>query len=153
MRDLFLAMPLIELYNNRKGGIVMGLFHFSSMVIALIFVATPASAANWVYAGENTFKSAWYYDAETIQRTGSKVKVRLKIEHPQDDKAGRAETKENSIYDCDRKQITIVYFQVLYKDGEKKVFDVPLSQQLPANVVPESIWDTTLRAVCAATGN
>ena len=118
---------------------------------ALSLAATPAFAANWVYVGTLDSGTDIHYDADTIRRSGNQVTVWDKLDHSRDKKFEERERKRQYRYDCAERTVTLLASIAYYPDGTNKSFTWKKYEQEPRPVVPETVAERTLEAVCAAT--
>ena len=68
----------------------------------------PAYAANWVYVTISDSNAVWYYDSDTIQRSGNQVSVWLKIDHSRDKTVKHRESKGRYRLDCEMTTNTLL---------------------------------------------
>jgi hypothetical protein len=115
------------------------------------FLGTPVAAASWVYVGENSNGAVIYYDADTIQRSGDQITVWTKWNHSRNRTVRYREAKNRDRFDCEERTITLIAYTNYYPDGKVETFNIPTYGQEDDPVTPESIGETILETVCAAT--
>ena len=119
---------------------------------ALVMVATPAFAANWVYVGTNVRNAVHFFDADTIRRSGNQVTFWEKRDHSRDQTVKYREQKTRYRIDCGERTHKLLNAIEYYPDGRTESFDFFGASEQKAHVaVPESIMEAMLEAVCAAT--
>jgi len=118
---------------------------------ALVMAATPAFAANWVYVATNDVGSDYYYDSDTIQRSGNQVMVWERWDHSRDKKTKERERKVRFRYDCAEKTSTLLDVIMYYPDGTNGSVTFATYEQKPHPLAPETAGEDKLEAVCAAT--
>lgn len=91
------------------------------MSLALVPIA-PAFAANWVYLAESTSNAVYYYDSETIRRSGNQVTVWVKGDHSRDKTVKMRESKARYRYDCAERTSTLLQLVDYYPDGKIETF-------------------------------
>ena len=120
---------------------------------ALVLAATPAFAANWVYITSVKSGTFHYYDADTIRRSGNYVTVWEKRDHSFDKTVKARETKTQIRFNCAERTLTVLDFTKYYPDGKTETTTVPRYQHEVQSVIPDTIGETILKAVCAATAS
>jgi hypothetical protein len=118
---------------------------------ALVMAAAPAFAANWVYVTTHANGADYYYDSDTIQRSGSQVTVWRKLDHSRNKTVKYREEKSQYRYDCSRRTYTLLNIITYYPDGKVESFTWKAHEQEIESVVPETVSEAVLEAVCAAT--
>jgi hypothetical protein len=113
-----------------------------------VMPAAPAYAANWVYVTTSNQKADFYYDSDTIQRSGNIVTVWEKY-----DLSRVATTKERTRisryrYDCAERTSTLLALNVYYPNGEVKSFTYKAYEQEEEAVAPDTVTEAVLEAVC-----
>jgi hypothetical protein len=113
-----------------------------------VMPAAPAYAANWVYVTTSNQKADFYYDSDTIQRSGNIVTVWEKY-----DLSRVATTKERTRisryrYDCAERTSTLLASNVYYPNGEVKSFTYKAYEQEEEAVAPDTVTEAVLEAVC-----
>ncbi len=115
--------------------------------LALMPIA-PAYAVNWIYVDADADNTVLYYDADTIQRSGDQVLVWVRYDHSRNKTEKARETKVRAIYDCAARTFISRAVIRYFPNGNVEPFEVPSYQQRPFSVVPGSIAETLLEAVC-----
>ena len=123
-------------------GALLGVVCFALTPIA------PAYAANWVYVDADADNTVVYYDADTIQRSGDQVLVWVRYDHSRDKTEKARETKVRAIYDCAARTFISRAAITYFPNGNVDTFEVPSYQQRSFSVVPGSIAEALLEAVC-----
>jgi hypothetical protein len=119
--------------------------------IALIMAVTPAFAANWVYVTTDVNDTDFYYDADTIVRSGNQVTVWEKFDHSRDKTMKERERKRRHRYDCAQRTITLLNSITYYPDGKINSFTWNTYEQETKPIVPDTVGEAKFEAVCAAT--
>jgi hypothetical protein len=115
--------------------------------LALMPIA-PVYAANWVYVTESRNKAVFYYDSDTIQRSGNRVTVWEKTDHSRDKTVKHRETVVRYRYECAGRTKTILDTNVYFPNGEIKSFTSKAYEQEELAIPPDSVWEDMLEAVC-----
>ena len=126
-------------------------FNSLGAAIALTITATPAFAANWVYLTTTNNGTDIYYDADTIVRSRNQVTVWEKWDHSSDKTRKERERRIQWRYDCAERTITLLHSINYYPDGTSRTFPVATYEQETNPLVPGTIGEGTLEAICAAT--
>ena len=119
----------------------------SAIGLALMPIA-PAFAVNWIYVDADADNTVVYYDADTIQRSGDQVLVWVRYDHSRDKTEKARETKVRAIYDCAARTFISRAAITYFPNGNVDTFEVPSYQQRSFSVVPGSIAEALLEAVC-----
>ncbi|MEA3031850.1 MAG: hypothetical protein QOG13_3175 [Sphingomonadales bacterium] len=119
------------------------------LLAALATVATPAEAADWRYLTANAVGGQVYYDATSIQRTGNKARLWIRVDHSRDRSTRAREVRELWSYDCGA-QTTLALSSISYLPNgailaQRVLADDPFDY---TPVIPESIAETAMRLVC-----
>lgn len=96
---------------------------------ALVMAATPATAANWVYVLTSSKGTVYYYDADTIQRSGNQVTVWEKWDHSRDKTVKERETKVRYRYNCAERTGTLLQLTQYYPNGKFETITVKTHEQ------------------------
>ena len=115
--------------------------------LALMPIA-PAYAANWIYVIEDVKGTVFYYDADTIQRSGNQVTVWEKWDHSRNRTIKEREDKVLNRYYCLERTFTILNWVGYYPDGTNKSFTWGTYQQTADPIVPETSGELMFKAVC-----
>jgi len=118
---------------------------------AFLMAATPAFAANWVYVTTHDNGADYYYDSDTIQRSGNQVTVWRKLDHSRNNAVKYREEKDQYRYDCSRRTYTLLSAIIYYPDGKVEAFTWQTHEQEITPIAPETVSEVVLEAVCAAT--
>lgn len=118
---------------------------------ALAMVATPAFAANWIYVAENGNGAVFYYDTETMQRSGNEVTVWQRQDYSRDRTQKAREGRMLKRYNCVARTVTLISGINYFPNGTSESFDIPHFRQEASSIVPETMAEGVLQAVCAAT--
>jgi hypothetical protein len=121
--------------------------------IALVMAATPAFAANWVYVTTHNNGADYYYDSDTIQRSGNQVTVWRKLDHSRNKTVKYREEKSQYRYDCSRRTYTLLNIIIYYPDGKVESFTWKTHEQEIEPIAPETVSEAVLEAVCAVTAS
>ena len=119
--------------------------------IALVMVATPAFAVNWVYVSSSNAGTDYYYESDTIQRSGNQVTVWEKGDHSRDKTVKQREKKVWYRYDCAERTSTLLQLTKYYPDGKIEMVTWKTYEQEPQAIIPGTIGEVQFEAVCAAT--
>ena len=114
---------------------------------ALVLVATPAFAANWVYV-TNSRGAYFYYDSATIQHSGNGVTVWEKYDFSRDKTVKQRETKALYRYNCADRARTLLTYTNYFPDGKIEVFNIQTYQQQEQAAAPDTVAEKMLEAVC-----
>ncbi|MFM7008200.1 MAG: surface-adhesin E family protein [Betaproteobacteria bacterium] len=120
----------------------------STIGLSLSLGATPAFAANWVYVGESVNNAVWYYDADSIQRSGDQVTVWKKLDHSRDRTTKIRTALSRTRYDCGERTDTLLARVSYYVDGTSKSAEWSRYEQTADTIFPESMAEAMLEAVC-----
>lgn len=120
-------------------------------VTMLATIATPAFAANWVYVLTNDTGTVYYYDSDTIQRSGQWVIVWEKWDHSRDKTVPQREQKIRWRYDCAGRTSTPLQLTKYFPNRTNETITWETYQQKAAAIIPETVGEAQLKAVCAAT--
>ena len=115
---------------------------------ALVMAATPAFAANWVYIDQSTENTVYYYDSDTIQRSGNLVTVWEKYDYRRNKTVKYRERKQRSRFNCEERTVIILDFVTSYPDGRIEAFNVPPYQQKAITIPPDTVVEDIFKAVC-----
>ena len=116
---------------------------------ALVMAATPAFAADWVYVTTGEDGTVYYYDADTVRRSGNQVTVWENWDHSRDKTTEYRERKVQIRYDCAERTITFLYSIAYYPDGTSKSFTWKTYEQETDPVAPATLGESRLEAACA----
>lgn len=117
------------------------------MSLALVPIV-PAFAANWVYVAESTSNAVYYYDSETIRRSGNQVTVWEKYDFSRDKTEKRRERKVRYRYDCEQRTDTLLETVSYYPNGKIEKFTFDTYEQKESAVTPDTVSEAMLEAVC-----
>jgi hypothetical protein len=115
---------------------------------ALVLLAAPAFAANWVYVDTQSDNAALYYDADTIQRSGNQFTVWEKRDHSRNKNVKYRELKSRVMYDCVNMTFTLLSEIVYYPNGTNKSLSLTPYEQTTEDVPPDTMGAAMLKAVC-----
>lgn len=118
---------------------------------ALIMAATPAFAVDWVYVTTGENGSDFYYDADTIQRSGNRVTVWEKEDASRNKTVKYREQKTQSQFSCSDRTYRLLSFVTYYPDGKRNSYSLDTYEQTVEAIPPDTIGETRLEAVCSAT--
>lgn len=122
-----------------------------AMACLASFLGTPAAAANWIYVTTGVNGTVIYYDADTIQRSGDQITVWRKLDHSRDKTIKAREAKDRYRYDCAERTDTLLAYTDYYPDGRIEADNIPTYRQEASPVTPDTVGETILETVCAAT--
>jgi hypothetical protein len=120
---------------------------FSALCLAALPVA-PVYAANWVYVVTSAKNTDYYYDADTLQRSGDQVTVWLRLDHSRDKTKKQRESKDWYRYNCVKRTFTLLYTVNYYPDGKSVSFSYDTYEQRVNPVVPGSLAEDLLEVIC-----
>jgi hypothetical protein len=120
---------------------------FSAACLALMPMA-PAYAANWVYVATNINGAAYYYDSNTIRRSGNQVTVWEKADYSRDKTVKMREEKSRWRYDCAERTRTLLQLTNYYPNGKLETFTWNTYEQEQTAVTPDTLGEKILEAVC-----
>ena len=118
---------------------------------ALVMAATPAFAVNWVYVGARSSGTDFYYDADTIVRSGNQVTVWEKWDHSRDKTYKEREQRVRYRYDCAERTSTLLHAIIYYPDGTSRAVTFATYEQETEPLAPGTVGEAVLEAVCEAT--
>lgn len=118
---------------------------------ALVLAATPAFAVDWVYVSSDSTGTIYYYDADTILRSGSQVTVWEKEDASRNKTVKYREQKIQSQFSCSDRTYRLLSFVTYYPDGKKISYSLDTYEQKVEAIPPDTIGETRLEAVCSAT--
>lgn len=118
-----------------------------AMCLALMPVTT-AYAANWAYVTESQSNAVFYYDSDTIQRSGNQVTAWVKSDHSRDRTVKKRENKDRIRYNCAQKTLTVLQQIKYYPDGKSEMLIVKPYEQEELAIPPDSVAEAMLEAVC-----
>ena len=118
---------------------------------ALIMAATPAFAVDWVYVTTGENGSDFYYDADTIQRSGNQVTVWEKEDASRNKTVKYREQKIQGNFSCSSRTYRLLSFVAYYPDGKQNSSSLDTYEQKVEPIPPDTIGETRLEAVCSAT--
>ena len=116
---------------------------------ALLMAAPPAYAANWIFVDYDVNNTVFYYDVDSIQRSGNQVTVWEKWDRSRDKTSKERERKLRQRYDCAERTFTDLDIFIYFPDGKNDSFNYKPYEQTVISIVPESIGETMFDAVCA----
>lgn len=119
-----------------------------AMCLAVVPIA-PAYAANWVYVTTSRSNAVYYYDSDTIRRSGNQVTVWEKYDWSRDKTAKQRETKARYRYDCAERTNTLLEIVDYFPDGKIEKFTYDTYRQQESAVTPDTISEIMLEAVCS----
>jgi hypothetical protein len=115
---------------------------------ALVLAAAPALAANWVYVTTTRKNADYYYDADTLQRSGEVVTVWEHTDHSRNKTVKYRSSKALIRYYCSRRSYVHLSIIDYYPNGETKSFKYPTDRTDETFIPPDSNGDAMLKAVC-----
>ena len=115
--------------------------------LALMPIA-PVYAANWVYVTESRNKAVFYYDSDTIRRSGNQVTVWEKADHSRNKTVKQREEKSRWRYDCAERTRALLQLTNYYADGKLEAFTWDAYEQKENAVTPDTVGEGILEAVC-----
>jgi hypothetical protein len=118
---------------------------------ALVLAATPAFAVDWVYVSSDSTGTIYYYDADTIRRSGSQVTVWEKEDASRNKTVKYREQKIQSQFSCSDRTYRLLSFVTYYPDGKKISYSLDTYEQKVEVIPPDTIGETRLEAACSAT--
>ena len=118
-----------------------------AMCLAVMPIA-PAYAANWVYVTESTNNAVFYYDSDTIRRSGNQVTFWRKDDHSRNTTVKQRETRARYRYDCAMRTHTLLQLTYYFPDGKIETVNWETYEQEERAVTPDTITEAMLEAVC-----
>ena len=115
--------------------------------LALMPIA-PAYAVNWIYVGESSHNAVYFYDADTIRRSGNQVTFWEKTDNSRDKTVKYREQKALRRVDCAERTFALIQATEYYSNGKTEHYSWAPSEQKNNFIVPESIMEAMLEAVC-----
>ena len=97
----------------------------AALLGAMCFAFMPiaaAYAANWVYVDEATGNVVYYYDTDTLQRSGDEVTVWEKADHSRDATEKFRSKTILSRYFCSRRTYVTISMIIYYPNGTNESF-------------------------------
>ena len=110
--------------------------------------AAPAYAANWVYVTTDPDNTVYYYDFDTIQRSGNQVTFWQKADHSRDKTVKQRETRTRYRYDCAMRTHTLLQLTFYYPDGNNQTFIWNTYEQKTREIIPDTSGEAILETVC-----
>jgi len=133
------------------GGKMRTLRWINVIIVGLAVTSwTPAYAASWIYVGTTDDNSVKYYDADTLRRSGSQVTVWQKLDYARNKKVRARMSLTLQRYDCVNRTFTSLSSTDYFSDGSSHSTTWRTFEQEANPVIPESIGEATLNAVCSA---
>ena len=108
----------------------------------------PAYAANWVYVTTDRDNTDFYYDSDTIQRSGNQVTVWTKYDHSRDKTVKMRESKVLIRYGCAERTLTTLQETTYYPNGTTNTVIVKPYEQEELAIPPGTVAESMLEAVC-----
>ncbi len=118
---------------------------------SLLMTATPAFAVKWVYITSSESGTDIYYDADTISRAGEQVIVWERWDHLRDKTHKEREQKTRFQYDCEQRTSTILNIILYYPNKTNKSYTWEKYEQKADPIIPDTVGEAKLEAICAAT--
>jgi hypothetical protein len=118
-----------------------------ALCLAVMPIA-PAYAANWVYLATNRNGTVFYYDSDTIRRSGNQVTVWEKADHSRNKTVKQREEKSRWRYDCAERTRALLQLTNYYPDGKLETFIWDAYEQKETAVTPDTVGEDILEAVC-----
>lgn len=118
-----------------------------AMCLALMPIA-PVYAANWVYVATDRDNTVFYYDSDTIQRSGNQVTVWIKQDHSRDKTVKERESISRYRYGCAEKTLTRLQLTNYYPNGTMDTVIVKPYEQEELAIPPGTVAASLLEAVC-----
>ena len=111
-------------------------------------MAAPTYAANWAFAGfENNI--GFYYDTDTMQRSGETVTLWEKWDHARDKSVQQRTTLIRARYNCSDRTYTHLHAILYFPDGTHKTLEYSTyEQQQEKMIAPDTVGDTKLKIYC-----
>lgn len=104
----------------------------------------PVYAANWVYVtAYEDFD--YYYDSDTIRRSGNQVTVWEKSDYLRDKNSVLREIRALHRYDCVERTSALLQMTIYYPNGEIKTLTWTAEEKA---VIPETRAEFILKAAC-----
>lgn len=121
---------------------------FMTATCLSLMPAAPAYAANWVYVITDTDNTGFYYDSDTIQRSGNQVTVWTKYDHSRDKTVKMRESKVLIRYGCAERTLTTLQETTYYPNGTTNTVIVKPYEQEEMAIPPSTVAEKMLEAVC-----
>jgi hypothetical protein len=118
------------------------------VICCALMPIAPAYAANWVYLATNRNGAVFYYDSDTIRRSGNQVTFWRKDDHSRNKTVKQRETKARWRYDCAMRTYTLLQLTNYYADGKLETFTWDAYEQKENAVTPDTVGEDILEAVC-----
>jgi hypothetical protein len=118
-----------------------------AMCLALMPIAA-AHAANWVYVGKATDNVVYYYDADTLQRSGDEVTVWEKADHSRDATAKFRSKIGLYRYSCSKRTYVLISLTRYFPNGKNESSRFSPANQSEELILPDSVSEAMLEAVC-----
>jgi hypothetical protein len=119
----------------------------SAIGLALMPIA-PAFAENWVYVTESSSNADWYYDSDTIRRSGNQITVWVKVDHSRDKTVKYRMALNRYRCDCAERTTSLLEWTDYYPDGKTDTVTVETYRQKEVAARPGSVMEDMLEAVC-----
>ena len=140
------ALPVSLMRRQRASA--MKTINLLAAATALVMAATPAFAANWNFVEESINSTVFYYDVDTIKRSGNQVTVWEKWDHSRNKTEKSRQQLLQQKYDCSERRRTLLHSSTYSPDGKVETVTWETSQQISEPIVPETISEAMLEAVC-----
>jgi hypothetical protein len=108
----------------------------------------PVYAANWVYVETSTNNGIYYYDADTVRRSGDEVTVWEKRDHSRDATVKYRSKTLLSRYDCSGRTVVAISSNEHYPNGKTETFKWSPFEQSKTDIAPDTVAESMLEAVC-----
>lgn len=129
----------------------MRIINRTAILTALCLAAmplAPAYAVDWVYVVTSVDNTHYYYDADTLQRSGDQVTVWFRLDHSRDKTTKKREAKDRYRLNCATRTTTLLYTVNYYPDGKSETFSYDTYEQRVSPVVPGSLAEVLLEVIC-----
>ncbi len=124
-------------------------FFAASLGITSVLFTTSAKAENLIYVSTDASGSNFYYDSETIKKTGNKITVWM-IQDAKNDKTVPHRTyKARMILDCQLETSTRLQYVTYSASGVMLQSEtIPQHQRSEEGVIPGSIGAAFMQSLC-----
>ena len=120
---------------------------FTALCLAAMPLA-PAYAVDWVLVDANDNNTVWYYDADTLRRSGDEVTVWGKYDHSRDKTVKAKYTISLNRYNCTQRTTVLISWTQYYRNGKIDASSLKPYEQEEEQIPPNTMFEAMLEAVC-----
>ncbi len=120
---------------------------FTALCLAAIPLA-PALAVDWVLVDADADNTVWYYDADTLRRSGDEVTVWGRYDHSRDKTVKAKYTISLYRYNCTQRTTVLISMTQYYRSGKIDASNRKPYEQEEEQIPPNTMFEAMLEAVC-----